>query len=106
MGACVTKLTSRRREKRKSCREARSGGQKKTGEKHEGKDSRKSDEDKSSKNQKSGEGSARTRKTLRELRKDPPPAFRKFESEVDWETMDEEIAFQLWEDVFKPLYTF
>ena len=36
MGACVTKLTIRRREKRKSCREARSGSQKKTGDKHEG----------------------------------------------------------------------
>ena len=106
MGACVTKLTSRRREKRKSCREARSGSQKKTGDKHEGKDSRNSDEDKSSNSQNSGEGSARTRKTLRELHKDPPPAFRKFESEVDWQTMDEEIAFQLWEFAFKPLYTF
>ena len=37
---------------------------------------------------------------------DPPPAFRKFESEVDWQNMDHDIALQLWEDVFKPLYTF
>ena len=46
------------------------------------------------------------RKTLQELHMDPPPAFRKFESEVDWQDMDEDIALQLWEDVFKPLYTF
>jgi len=44
--------------------------------------------------------------TLQELHMEPPPGFRKFESEVDWQNMDEDIALQLWEDVFKPLYTF
>jgi len=44
--------------------------------------------------------------TLHDLHMDPPPAFRKFESEVDWQNMDHDIALQLWEDVFKPLYTF
>ena len=61
------------------------------------------DEDISRSNQ---EGSGKKRKTLQELHKNPPPGFRKFESEVDWRTIDEEIALQLWEDVFKPLYTF
>ena len=51
-------------------------------------------------------GSVRKRKTLQELHMEPPPGFRKFEAEVDWKTIDEEIALQLWEDVFKPLYTF
>lgn len=46
------------------------------------------------------------KKTLQELHMEPPPAFRKFESEVDWQNMDQDIALQLWEDVFKPLYTF
>ena len=48
----------------------------------------------------------KSRKRLEELHMDPPPGFRKFESEVGWQTIDEEIALQLWEDVFKPLYTF
>ena len=46
------------------------------------------------------------KKSLHELHMAPPPGFRKFESEVDWRTIDEDIALQLWEDVFKPLYTF
>ena len=46
------------------------------------------------------------RKTLKELQKECPPGFRKFEMEVGLESIDEEIALQLWEDVFKPLYTF
>ena len=46
------------------------------------------------------------RKTLKELQKEGPPGFRKFELEVKWQTIDEDIALQLWEDVFKPLYTF
>ena len=46
------------------------------------------------------------RKTLRELQIESPPGFKKFELEVNWQTIDEEIALQLWEDVFKPLYTF
>ncbi|KAL9964466.1 hypothetical protein ACROYT_G028112 [Oculina patagonica] len=46
------------------------------------------------------------RKTLKELQKECPPGFRKFELEVGLESIDEDIALQLWEDVFKPLYTF
>jgi len=46
------------------------------------------------------------RKTLQELQKECPPGFRKFELEVKWQTIDEDIALQLWEDVYKPLYTF
>jgi len=46
------------------------------------------------------------RKTLKELQIESPPGFKKFELEVKWQTIDEEIALQLWEDVFKPLYTF
>ena len=46
------------------------------------------------------------KKTLHELHVDPPPGFRKFESEMDWQNMDHDIALQLWEDVYKPLYTF
>ena len=46
------------------------------------------------------------RKTLKELQRECPPGFRKFELEVGWQSIDEEIALQLWEDVFKPLYTF
>ena len=55
---------------------------------------------------KGSEGAKMKKKTLQELHMDPPPAFRKFESEVDWQNMDHDIALQLWEDVFKPLYTF
>lgn len=45
--------------------------------------------------------------TLQELHLNPPLGFRKFESEVDWQTIDEGIALQLWDsDVWKPLYTF
>lgn len=32
------------------------------------------------------------KKTLQELHMDPPPAFRKFETEVDWQNMDHDIA--------------
>ena len=45
-------------------------------------------------------------KTLQELHMESPPGFKKFESNVDWQNMDEDIALQLWEDIFKPLYTF
>ena len=103
MGACVTKITSRRRQKRKSFRESRSGSQRKTQDKYEGKDSRNNEEGEIS-SQNSERRSAKT--TLRELQRDPPPGFRRFESEVAWQTIDEEIALQIWEDVFKPLYTF
>ena len=46
------------------------------------------------------------RKSLAELQIECPPGFKKFELEVNWQTIDEEIALQLWEDVYKPLYTF
>lgn len=52
------------------------------------------------------EGPVKKRKSLQELHMNPPPGFRKFEAEVPWQTIDEKIALQLWEDVFKPLYTF
>lgn len=64
------------------------------------------EEDNSNNMRGSAETSGTKRKTLQELHMDPPPGFRKFESEVDWRTIDEEIALQLWEDVFRPLYTF
>ena len=52
------------------------------------------------------EGSLTKRKSLKELQLESPPGFKKFEIEINLETIDEEIALQLWEDVFKPLYTF
>lgn len=57
-------------------------------------------------NRSSLQGSVKKRKTLEELHLNPPLGFRKFESEVDWQTIDKGIALQLWEDVYKPLYTF
>lgn len=57
-------------------------------------------------NRSSLQESAKKRKTLQELHLNPPLGFRKFESEVDWQTIDEGVALQLWEDVYKPLYTF
>ena len=44
------------------------------------------------------------RKSLKELRKECPPGFRKFELEVGLDSINEEIALQLWEDVFQPLH--
>ena len=44
-------------------------------------------------------------RSLQELHENPPPAFRKFEIEVPWRSIDEDIALQLW-DVYKALYTF
>ena len=55
---------------------------------------------------KKGEKRTRKRLTLQELHNNPPLGFRKFESEMDWQNMDEEIALQMWEDVYKPTYTF
>ena len=51
------------------------------------------------------EASTKKKKTLKEIQLESPPGFKKFEMEVDWQTIDEDIALQLWEDVFKPLYT-
>lgn len=57
-------------------------------------------------NSQSGADVTLKRKTLQELQKEGPPGFRKFELEVKWQTIDEDIALQLWEEVYKPLYTF
>ena len=57
-------------------------------------------------NTRSGADVTLKRKILQELQKEGPPGFRKFELEVKWQTIDEDIALQLWEDVYKPLYTF
>ena len=46
------------------------------------------------------------RKSLKELRQECPPGFRKFELEMGLDSIDEEIALQLWEEVYKPLNTF
>ena len=52
------------------------------------------------------EASMKAKKRLKELQVECPLGFRKFELEVEWQTIDAEIALQLWEDVFKPMYTF
>ena len=57
-------------------------------------------------NTRSGAEVTLKRKILQELQKEGPPGFRKFELEVKWQTIDEDIALQRWEDVYKPLYTF
>lgn len=57
-------------------------------------------------NPSSEDETVKKKKSLKELHIESPPGFKKFESEVPWETIDEDIALQLWEDVFKPLYTF
>lgn len=54
----------------------------------------------------SSDASTKAKKRLKELQVESPPGFRKFESEVEWQRIDAEIALQLWEDVFKPMYTF
>ena len=43
---------------------------------------------------------------LKKLSVECPPGFKRFNSDVEWQAIDPEIALQLWEDVFKPLYTF
>ena len=47
-----------------------------------------------------------TELTLKDLKKARPPGFRKFETSLGSVKLDEELALQLWEDIFKPLYTF
>lgn len=44
--------------------------------------------------------------SLQELQMKSPPGFKAFESAVDLRALDEETALKLWEDIFKPLYTF
>ena len=51
------------------------------------------------------EGAMTKNSRLQQLHVNPPPGFRKFESEVPWRTIDEELALQLWEGVFQPMYT-
>ena len=47
-----------------------------------------------------------TKLTLKDLKKARPPGFWKFETSLGSVNLDEELALQLWEDIFKPLYTF
>lgn len=47
-----------------------------------------------------------TELTLKDLKKARPPGFRKFETSLGSVNLDEQLALQLWEDIFKPLYTF
>ena len=47
-----------------------------------------------------------TELTLKDLKKARPPGFRKFETSLGSVKLDDELALQLWEDIFKPLYTF
>lgn len=57
--------------------------------------------------QSSTDGSAKKkRKSLKELQMESPSGFKYFESKVHLETLDEETALQLWEDIFKPLLSF
>ena len=44
--------------------------------------------------------------TLEDLKRRRPPGFQKFEASLASLDLDEEIALELWEDIFKPLYTF
>lgn len=44
--------------------------------------------------------------TLEDLKRRRPPGFQKFEASLASLDLDDEIALQLWEDIFKPLYTF
>ncbi|KAL9958051.1 hypothetical protein ACROYT_G035017 [Oculina patagonica] len=53
-------------------------------------------------NTKSSAGVPVKRKTLKELQKECPLGFKKFELEIGLESIDEEIALQLWEDVYRP----
>ena len=42
--------------------------------------------------------------TLEELRtRRPAPGFKEFEAALGSQNLDEEVALQLWEDIFKPL---
>ncbi len=45
------------------------------------------------------------RKTLKELQKECPLGFKKFELEIVLESIEEEIALHPWEDVYRP-FTF
>ena len=44
--------------------------------------------------------------TLADLKQKNPPGFKKFQETVDSQMLNEEVALKLWEDIFKPLYTF
>lgn len=46
---------------------------------------------------------AKRRKSLKELQQEAPHGFKQFESAVNWKSLDEDTALQLWEDIFKPL---
>lgn len=46
------------------------------------------------------------RKTMKELQQECSLEFKEFESAVDWKSLDEDTALDLWEDIFKPLKSF
>lgn len=46
------------------------------------------------------------RKTMKQLQQECSPEFKEFESAVDWKSLDEDTALDLWEDIFKPLKSF
>ena len=52
------------------------------------------------------EGSTKKRRSLKELQRQSPPGFKEFDAKVEWRVLDEEVALQLWEDIFKPLCSF
>ena len=43
---------------------------------------------------------------MKELQQECSPEFKEFESVVDWKSLDEDTALDLWEDIFKPLKSF
>ena len=46
---------------------------------------------------------AERKETLKELRKRRPSGFKEFEIALGSQDLEEEVALQLWEDIFKPL---
>ena len=63
-------------------------------------------EQKTNKKHPGGGNQAKHKVTLDDLRSTRPPGFQKFEDALGSQDLDEEVALQLWEDIFKPLYTF
>ena len=92
---------SKRKEEKKLFGNLGSGNQKKQSKEHVP-----TKHDSSAYSTRSNDNVQVKRMTLKELKKECPLGFRKFELEVGLDSIDEEIALQLWEDVYKPLYTF
>ena len=44
--------------------------------------------------------------TLKQLQMQSPPGYKKLEAALGSQDLDEELALQLWEDIFKPLSSF